>query len=84
VPVESERAEECLRRECECLGVPVVTMHGLHRLRASLLLEGGVSVPQVSGQLGHSTPPVTLRVYAHVVRRGDDAATAAISGAMRR
>jgi integrase len=65
------------------LRLPEMTMHDLRHLHASLLLEAGLPVPQVSKRLGHATPAITMSIYAHVVRQDDDAATIAISKAMR-
>lgn len=82
-PLHKSTVKNALQRECRRLGLPVVNMHGLRHLHASLLLEAGVSIPQVSKRLGHATPAITLGIYAHVVRRDDAAATEAIARAMQ-
>jgi hypothetical protein len=41
-------------------------MHDLRHTCASLLIREGAGVMAVSKQLGHSTPTVTLNVYAHL------------------
>jgi integrase len=43
-----------------------VKFHDLRRTFASLLIAQGEDVVQVSRQLGHSSPKVTLDVYAHL------------------
>jgi integrase len=43
-----------------------LTFHDLRRTFASLLIAGGEDVVQVSRQLGHSSPKVTLDIYAHL------------------
>jgi len=68
-PYSPEYVAEELRKECERLGLPKMTMHGLRHLHASLLLADGLSIPEVSQRLGHSSPAVTLQVYAHALRQ---------------
>jgi integrase len=43
-----------------------LTPHHLRHSCASLLIQQGASVKAVQQQLGHSTPTVTLNVYAHL------------------
>jgi len=45
--------------------------HDLRNFFASALIAGGASVKQVQTVLGHSSPMITLRVYAHLWP-GDD------------
>jgi integrase len=71
-----------LRRECERLGLPPMTPHGLRHLHASLLLEAGLPVPQVAQRLGHATPQVTMSVYAHALNRSDREAAEVLQRAM--
>ncbi len=40
--------------------------HGLRHFFASMLIGGGASVKQVQRVLGHSSPVITLRTYAHL------------------
>lgn len=47
-------------------GVPKVTPHGLRHTAASLAIQSGASVVLVCRMLGHSSPVVTLGVYAHL------------------
>jgi integrase len=37
-------------------------------LSASLLIEQGENIKYIQSQLGHSTPTVTLNVYAHLMK----------------
>ena len=48
--------------------LPLIRLHDLRHLHATLLLLEGVPVHVVANRLGHSDPAVTLRVYAHVLR----------------
>jgi integrase len=43
-----------------------VRVHDLRHSCASLLIRQGASIKAVQQQLGHSTPMVTLNVYAHL------------------
>ena len=55
-------------------GLPVIRLHDLRHLHATLLLKAGVPVHVVAARLGHADPAITLRVYAHVL---DDQASGA-------
>ncbi len=48
--------------------LPVMRLHDLRHVHATLLLKAGVPVHVVAARLGHADPAITLRVYAHVVR----------------
>jgi len=54
--------------------LPLIRLHDLRHLYASLLLKAGVPVHVVAHRLGHADPSITLRVYAHVL---DDQASQA-------
>ena len=49
-------------------GLPTITLHDLRHGACSLMLSGGVPVEVVQMILGHSSPAVTRRVYAHLLR----------------
>ena len=51
-----------------------VTFHELRHTQATLLLRAGVPVDAVAKRLGHSSPIVTMTVYAHVLEDADSAA----------
>lgn len=51
-------------------------------LHASLLLAQGLPVPAVSARLGHANPGMTMRVYAHALKREDHEAPKAISAVL--
>ena len=53
-----------LRDATSSAGV-AVTSHSLRHLAASALISGGARVKQVQAFLGHSSPTITLRTYAH-------------------
>jgi integrase len=47
-------------------GIPPVTFHSFRHCHASALIKAGVDVVSVSRRLGHSSPVITLKVYAHL------------------
>ena len=49
-------------------GLKFLTMHGLRHTYASLLLANNTPVTEVSYYLGHSSPQVTMSIYAHWCR----------------
>jgi integrase len=57
------------REACVEAGVTVVSTHGLRHTFASLALEAGAPLLEVSRILGHYSPEFTARQYAHVSER---------------
>ena len=47
---------------------PRIRFHDLRHSYASLLIEQGENIKYIQSQLGHSSPTVTLDVYAHLMR----------------
>lgn len=54
--------------------MPVIRLHDVRHSSATLQLNEGVPVHVVSGRLGHSTPSVTLNVYAAFLPSADELA----------
>ncbi len=63
-----ERSWIRLRRRAQGRGVLPLKLHSTRHTYASLALASGKSVRWVADQLGHSTPMLTLRTYAHAMR----------------
>lgn len=63
--------------------LPKVTFHAFRHTHASALIAAGLDVVVISRRLGHSSPVVTLRIYAHLFNKDDTAAADAIEAAMR-
>lgn len=53
--------------------LPPITMHGLRHTYASMLINAGIPIAEVSTQLGHASIDITLRTYTHLFT---DASTA--------
>ena len=59
-----------------------ISFHSLRHTHASQLIDAGVDVVTISRRLGHCSPNVTLGVYAHLFRKDDSKAAAAIDAAL--
>jgi integrase len=46
-----------------------IRFHDLRHTYASLLIEQGENIKYIQNQLGHSSPTVTLNVYAHLMKK---------------
>jgi integrase len=71
-------------RACKTLGLPQVMFHALRHTHVSAFIAANVDVVQISRRIGHGSPAVTLRIYAHPFKSSDTAAAAAIEAAMAR
>ncbi len=63
-----ERVWMRVRRRAQKLGVRPLKLHCTRHTWASLALASGKSVRWVADQLGHSSPMLTLKTYAHSIR----------------
>ena len=61
------------------IGLAEVTFHALRHTHASQLIDARVDIVTISKRLGHSKPDITLRIYAHLFRKDDGKAAAAIN-----
>ncbi|WFU37396.1 tyrosine-type recombinase/integrase [Bradyrhizobium sp. CB82] len=57
--------------------------HNLRHTHASQLIDGDVDIVTISKRLGHASPAITLAVYAHMFKKTDAKAAAAINAALR-
>jgi integrase len=64
--------------------LPLIRLHDLRHLHATLLFLEGVPVHVVANRLGHFDPSVTLRVYAHVLRESASGVAEVFAGAIER
>ena len=63
-----ERTWRRLRRRAQKEGVRPLKLHCTRHTWASMALASGKSVRWVAEQLGHSSPMLTLKTYAHAIR----------------
>ena len=57
-------------------GFPKATLHWLRHTHCSALIAAGRDPVEVSRRLGHSSPVVTMSIYAHAFRDKPDTASA--------
>src|SRR5262249_22705322 len=60
-----------------------VGYHNLRHTHASQLIDADVDIVTISKRLGHASPAITLAVYAHMFKKTDAKAAAAINAALR-
>jgi integrase len=68
LPLRPDRVTVEFERHVAACGLPVVRLHDTRHGACSLMLAGGVPIEIVQLILGHSSPVVTRRVYAHLMR----------------
>jgi integrase len=83
-PFSPDNLSRDWRRACRSLGLPMVAFHALRHTHASALIAKGLDVVQISRRLGHASPVITLRTYAHLFNALDGAEAAAIESVFRR
>jgi integrase len=70
-PRDPDRLTQDWKRFTAARGLPRVTLHALRHSHASALIAAGADPVKVSRRLGHSSPVVTMSVYAHLFDRND-------------
>jgi integrase len=63
------------------IGFPEITFHNLRHTHVSMLIDQGVDIVTISKRIGHATPEITLRTYAHRFHKDDGKAATAINAA---
>ena len=64
----SNMVQRHYRKALKDAGIPQIRFHDLRHTYASLLLSQGENVKYIQTQMGHSSPTVTLNVYAHLMK----------------
>lgn len=62
--------------------LPKIRFHDLRHTYASLLIEQGENIKYIQTQLGHSSPMVTLTVYAHLFETSNQQAACRLESAV--
>jgi integrase len=81
-PLRTIRISTAWGELAERIGMPEITFHSLRHTHASQLIAAGIDVVTVSERLGHSSPAITLKVYAHLFDTDDRRASDAINSAL--
>jgi integrase len=76
-------ASQQARRALHAAGINI-SLHALRHAHASELLRRRISPRAVQHRLGHSSPAVTLTIYAHAIPEDDVAAAEAMNRALAR
>ena len=63
-------------------GLARIRFHDLRHTYASLMIDQGESIKYIQTQLGHSSPMVTLNVYAHLMNSTNQAAACRLEDAV--
>jgi integrase len=64
------------------IGFAGLGFDALRHSHASQLIDAGIDLVTISRRLGHAKPDITRRVYAHLFRKDDSAASDAINDAL--
>ena len=62
--------------------IPYIKFHALRHTYASLLIDQKENIKYIQNQLGHSTPNITLAVYAHLMRGENQEAVCRLENAI--
>jgi integrase len=65
--LNSDYVERAVRRLCRVADVPPQTPHALRHAAVSAALAHGAPLAEIARVVGHTTPHVTARVYAHAL-----------------
>jgi integrase len=83
-PISPEVISDRFDRLVRVSGLPRIRLHDTRHTAASLMLASGVSVKVVQEMLGHSSPAITLAIYAHttpsMAREAGEALSSALLG----
>jgi integrase len=64
---------------CKAAGLPELRFHDLRSMAATALVAAGVDIKTAQTRLGHSSPTVTLGIYARATDKADRLAAEAVS-----
>lgn len=83
-PLGDRNLLRTLYRACKRAGLPRVSFHSLRHSAGSVMLARGAQLIDVSAILGHSSPMITARIYAHAFEAGKREAINRASAALFR
>lgn len=81
-PFPPKRFSRAWEDAAKKIGAPEITFHALRHTHASMLIDQGIDVVMISRRPGHARPEITLRIYAHLFKKDDATAAAAINAAL--
>jgi integrase len=71
-------------KKMDRLGEGQITFHSLRHWHGSWLISLGLPITAIARRLGHSSPKITLDVYAHALEAADSVVAAAMDAALKR
>lgn len=83
-PIHSSNLLKHFRNVLGAAGLPQIRFHDLRHTAATLMLDENVPIVTVSKILGHSSPAVTAKIYAHALDKSKAGAIAGLSQRLRR
>jgi integrase len=81
-PYDSGRASRSFLKVARSADVPLLNLHSLRHLHASVLLANGTHIKVVSERLGHTSVAFTMDVYGHLMPGMQEQAAVTIYQAM--
>jgi integrase len=78
-PLDQRNMQRDFDKLLKTAGLPKIRFHDLRHNAASMMLAGNSSIVGVSRYLGHSSPRITLEIYAHLMPGGFDEIARAMS-----
>lgn len=72
-PLESGALRRQFKRGLARAGLPAVSFHSLRHSAGSIMLANGAQLVDVSHVLGHASPAITAKIYAHSYEAGQRA-----------
>lgn len=66
-PRSASSMNQALKKLCVRNALPLITVHGLRHMYATILIERGVPLVKISGLLGHSSIHTTFEYYCDVM-----------------
>lgn len=66
--LSNNAVNKTLRKVLDDLGIKKITCHGLRHTHASALIYKKISIVYICERLGHSSPNITYKKYAHLLK----------------
>lgn len=78
-PLSPTTIERKKNNYCKIANVKQIKLHSFRHSHASLLLENGIPISEISNRLGHSNINTTLSVYIHLINNDEKKVLTAIN-----
>jgi integrase len=69
LPLRPKMVTDAFAAHADACKLPAIRLHDMRHGACSLLLAGGVPIEVVQMILGHASPEVTRRIYAHLMKK---------------